>query len=254
MISLLFPARGRFEKTKDVIESAYDMSRFPDEVETIIRIDEDDTELVGQLDKMPRLPGLKFIIGDRMKGYASLYSMVNELCGHANGDLMLLWSNDVWFKDKGWDEMYRDNWSKDDINIIHTARDEHNVFGTQFPMITRRVYELLGHYALHTSIDDYITWVGIRAGCGTYSKVLVFHDRIYDDVVAEEKETAIAEISMKSDFMSSEVQGKVRADSIKLMRAKYSDAALCSDDELSYIGDKNICLFYGWPRLPWSWE
>jgi len=259
MISILTPARGRFDQTKSVIESTYQLADYPDEVEMIFRVDEDDPDLTPRIGELKRYPNIKWLVGDKMEGYASLDVMVNQMCAESNGDLLLTWGNDAWFVDQGWDSQYS-KWKADDIAVVQIAKDDKNGLATQFPLITRRVYDILGHYCLHTSIDDYISWVGIRAGCNYYSDVRVRHDHTEGDYIAEEKELRVSGeydggIGIRTSFWMLENQKKIAEDAMNLTipEGHHRDA----DFEMLKIrqsGDYRLCEFYGWKTLPWSWD
>jgi len=260
MISILTPARGRFDQTKDIIESTYQLAHFPDEVEMIFRVDEDDPDLTPRIGELKNYPNIKWLVGDKMDGYASLDVMVNEMCEASNGDLIMTWGNDAWFIDQGWDSQYY-KWKADDIAVVQIKKDGNNGHATQFPLITRRVYDILGHYCVHTSIDDSISWTAIRAGCNFYSDVLVRHDHTTGDYIAEEKELRVSGkqegckyegIGIQKSFWQLDVQKQIEFDSFRLMM----HGAGMSGSPLGYreLGDKRLCEFYGWSKLPWSWE
>lgn len=253
MISILTPARGRFDQTKDVIDSTYDLADYPDEVEMIWRVDEDDPDLTPRIGELKRYPNIKWIVGDKMDGYASLDIMVNEMAAESNGDLIGTWGNDAWFMDKGWDTQFKE-WSGDDIAVIQIAKNESNGFATQFPFITRRVYNILGHYCQHTSIDDYISWVGIRAGCHYYSDVRVRHDHTEGDYIAEEKELRVSGeydggIGIQKSFWLPGTQKEIEYDSFLLGKAMNR---MRHHYDIVTDGDKRLCDFYGWSGIPWK--
>jgi hypothetical protein len=215
MISVITPIRGRYEDTLRTIQSAYDLADKPDEVEMLFRVDEDDKELIGR--KFPSFPNLKFYEGPRLLGYASLHHMVNELCEVSKGEMIMTFGNDARFKSKGWDSMYEEESHHcHGICVVHIKKTKENKSGTQFPMITRRLYNILGHYSLSPSIDDYLTWLGMRARCMFYSNVEVDHDHTVDDI-AEEKEKRVPFILQ--EFRGSAMQRVINEDAKKVSLA-----------------------------------
>ncbi len=239
----------------DIIKTTYARADYPDEVEMILRVDDDDKEWEEQLKDIPRLPNLKFMVGPKMDGYGSLDIMSNEMAAECNGDLIMTLGNDAWFLDQGWDSQYG-KWKGDDIAVVQIAINESNGRGTQFPLITRRVYNVLGHYCKHPSIDDYVSWVGVRAGCHYYSTVRVRHDHTDGDYVAIEKELRVSGkydggMGIRQSFWTLEMQNYIAEMAIKLLREQ---GVAGTDRALRAIGDENLKAFYGWEFLPWSWE
>ena len=255
MISVLIPTRSRVAQTLDIIKTTYALADYPDEVEMILRVDDDDEEWMAQLDNAPRYPNLKMMIGPKMNGYGSLDVMSNEMAAVCNGDLIMTLGNDAWFLDKGWDSLYS-KWKKDDIAIVQIQINENNGKGTQFPLMTRRTYEILGHYCLHPSIDDYVSWVGVRAGCHYYSDVRVKHDHTDGDYVSIEKELRVSgeydgSVGIRRSFWTLGVQRMIAHYSNELLRAQGVEG---TDEELRDLGDRNLVEFYGWDFFPWSWS
>ncbi len=231
MISIVTPSRGRPEMTREFIESAYELASNPSNVEMIFRFDDDDPELEEVKDMINKLnyPNLWYIVGPRFFGYSSLHEMVNQLCERASGAYIMTGGNDMTFTSKNWDLEYERCAKPDELKVVQIKRNEKNGMGIQFPLITRALYKTLGHYALHPSIDGYITWVALRARCMVYSEVEIDHlhyeeDDVYKDRVCSDKEK-------QHTFRAMETQRLIIEDAKKVS---------------AVIGEQQLGRFYGW--------
>lgn len=96
MISILTPTRGRPDNVKRLVESALSTAKFPDEIELLFYIDEDDDSFPPGIE--PK--NVKLIRGPRM--WLSL--LQNILYAHCNGDIVMYAGDDLVFKTHNWDE------------------------------------------------------------------------------------------------------------------------------------------------------
>lgn len=233
MISVVTPARGRPDLTRQFIESAYDTASSPDNIEMIFRFDDCDPDLAELEDVVfsVKRPTCWCIVGSRLFGYSSMHEMTNEMCARANEKSvgMMIGNNDMRFKSKDWDLGYESIIKNNPIAIIQVKRNRYNGTGMQFPLITKAVHQILGHYALHPSLDGYISWVGIMARCMVYSNVEVEHDHfegddVYTDRIDSDKEK-------QHTFRAEETQRLIVEDAKKLS---------------AEIGLIELADFYGW--------
>jgi len=99
-ISLLLPTRARPKLVERFFQSVLEQTAYPEAVEIILYIDDDDIESHGL--ECSRL-NIKKIIGERitMGGY-------NSRClGLASGEIIVLVNDDMVIRSKGWDERLR---------------------------------------------------------------------------------------------------------------------------------------------------
>lgn len=180
MISVLMPSRMRSELAKESI-----LSLGEGDFEVLMYIDDDDPEKVNYLDitGLTNLP-VKVFIRPRV-GYHNFHEMINYLAEKAQGEWLMLWNDDA--------VMDCDNWTglvdQADkgltvLNITNPGVDNNNLF----PVISRELYELMGHYSLSTHCDS---WVQDLANeCGIHRSLNGTHiehrrDRINDAVKNE---------------------------------------------------------------------
>ena len=70
-----------------LIESAYQYCSHPDNIEVIIRFDSDDGESIPRIRELARFgPQCRHLVGDRLKGYASVATFCQELDAVASCD------------------------------------------------------------------------------------------------------------------------------------------------------------------------
>jgi hypothetical protein len=115
--SVVIPSRGRPEYLKKCIAWANKLANQPDEVEYVVRIDEDDTETIKMFQKdsfFQTLDNLKVYIGPRV-GYQNLWRLFKRLIELSTGDIIFPLSDDLHIKSKGWDDKF---YQYKDKNVI----------------------------------------------------------------------------------------------------------------------------------------
>jgi hypothetical protein len=154
----------------DSIQSLYRTCADKKNFEVIIRFDETDLESLSRLNELPDEKNCRYIVSDHKHGYKSLHDFQNELATHCAGGWYLFWNDDVKMLTQGWDvkTMFQARW--DEPAVIHIET------GSQFPTITRRLHEILGHVALHTAYDDYLDYIGRNCGIIKNSHCYVDHE------------------------------------------------------------------------------
>lgn len=172
MISVLLPSRSRKMKLDQAIESLLDNAVNPDNVEIIVRIDDDESDLYGIVEHAQMVVGPRF-------GYAGLHQYENQLAALAKGEWFLLFGDDATMQTVGWDEIvrevphsmclveFRDGWSN--------GRKE-----SCFPIFPRAYYDVLGEIAGNPAYDSWVHDVIVnRAGYPNvyFEDVLIAHHR-----------------------------------------------------------------------------
>ncbi|CAD6875261.1 glycosyltransferase family 2 protein [Methylomonas fluvii] len=100
LISLLLPSRGRLQRANDFLQSVLENSEYPEYVEVIVYLDEDDFASHSM-----ECPGLtiKRIIGPR-----ATMGAYNTACYEmARGDIIVLANDDMIIRTCGWDSIIR---------------------------------------------------------------------------------------------------------------------------------------------------
>jgi hypothetical protein len=168
MISVLLPTRERSELARQSIES------LGEGLEVLLYVDEDDP----QIEDYDRLLDAKVIKGKRV-GYHGMHDMVNQLAKQATGDWLLLWNDDALMHTQDW-QWHIPIAGKPEVLNIFNSNDQVNLF----PLISRSMYEAMGHYSLSAHCDSWVQDIANEIGIHTYiPDINVEHlrDRLNDE-------------------------------------------------------------------------
>lgn len=118
IISLLIPTRKRHERLAILLNNIKTSCEFPDKVETIFYVDEDDTETIGELQTL----GANYHI-NRADSIVLFSDMWNKILYKSSGDILFTGGDDIEFKTFGWDTQIR--------NIFDNHSDKILLIGTE---------------------------------------------------------------------------------------------------------------------------
>jgi hypothetical protein len=147
MISVLIPCNN-ISRTIDLLNNLREVSV---QAEFLVRIKNTDLE---SLTRIEELPTCRFIVGS--DNGSNVHDDINELCLNAKGDILMPIEEGT--------EIYRHGWDlikTGDVSVVHLGR-----VGI-CPGITRKLYNIIGHYSLHPDYISYITNVGELAKINT---------------------------------------------------------------------------------------
>jgi len=179
LISVLLPSRKRFELLKKTIDSFIKNTSDLSKIEILVRLDYDDAETIS---KIPELQHDKVdivvIVGERFGGYKGLHILVNELCAISRGEFNLLFNDDATLESQGWDKIV-ERYSGKTVVLNPGTRDNADWLNT-FPIVSRKIFETLNHYALQTHNDTWIQEISRSIGIEVpANEIYIKHDR-YD--------------------------------------------------------------------------
>ena len=180
LVSVLLPTRGRPDLMLKSVKSLIEKAHHPDCIEILLKIDNDDKdtydEAYTQLQELT--PHFKILHSPRGLGYRDLHTHVNNLCGISDGEYLLLWNDDAVMETENWDnylEEHHQGLYGDPIAVIQMDNNHHPDI---FPLVHRKVYEILGHFSLNAHNDTWIHWVAELAGIERKDfRIKAFHDR-----------------------------------------------------------------------------
>lgn len=137
-ISLLLPTRGRPERLKNFLDSAYQLAKYPDRIQVVLYIDADDlTTLHFEYQHLYT----KKIIGER-----STMGFYNTKCLKASdGEIIILANDDVVIQTKNWDEKiseFHDS-HPDKIYLAYPNDLNKKKSLATFPILSRKTCDLL---------------------------------------------------------------------------------------------------------------
>ncbi len=183
MVSVLLPSRNRSAMCEKSIHTLGSK-----DVEILIYVDYNDPDLASYI-----LLGNDFttiVIGPRYT-YKKLHEYYNLLSKMAKGDWLMLWNDDA--------EMLTYNWT-DKLPAVDkpmVVNFNENPLDNLFPVISRQMYETMGHFSLSPHNDSWVQDIANELGIHTYIPgVQVKHLRdIIEDDTKKETQSAYSETS-----------------------------------------------------------
>lgn len=232
IVSILLPTRERFDLMLKSVASLYDKAKFPEKIELLLWLDDDDEESISRIKEIEKITtNYQYLIGDREFGYSSLHKFINSLCKISTGRYLLLWNDDAVMMNYNWDEVL----TLYDGETVCIQMDN-NHFPYIFPIISKDIYEVLGHFSLNAHNDTWIHDVCSPLGIEIIEdEIYAMHDRA--DVTGNNNDETYKEgmnsgrfintiqtfgLNTSAIYYSDEVQKLVKKDIIKLK--KYLDS------------------------------
>jgi glycosyltransferase involved in cell wall biosynthesis len=207
LVSFLLPTRNRVHWLLSAIDSVHSLAVDKNCFEFIFKLDDDDKETIQFIDHLSTLIPVKTIISPRGNGYADMHLWVNEMCAMSTGDWLFIFNDDARIMTERWDEVLQYSklegyWhdAADDI-IALVAPVVSRPGSTEFIFLRRKVYEILGHWALNPHND---TWI-MKVMSNIFSIVEIpiyinhFNDESDDLTGKQTKETCKATIPLLID-------------------------------------------------------
>ena len=197
MISILIPSRGRPEELLICVDSL----KLSEEMELLVLLDSNDPKLSRYQELFKSNPFIKLFIKDRV-GYKRFHEMVDFLISQARYDWFFLFNDDAHIENPDWFAVFK-NFVKPFeptnqpvvINIWGEGAKVNNIF----QITSRKFSDILGHFSLAPSCDDYIQRIALSAGINYTLKGLKPKHRKYhrrrnpgDDAVNDETSREVA--------------------------------------------------------------
>lgn len=198
MISVLMPSRSRVELARKAIESLG-----KGDFEVLICIDYDDP----QIEEYKKLcsPFVRLFMEPR-HGYENLHKYYNRLSKEAKGDWLLLFNDDATMETENWTKMV-DGFNPKEPVVLNIFHEIDNLF----PLISRKFYEILGHYSLNTHADSWVQQVGERSGTQHYVEgYKIIHLKPTDETGQASTHTAVSNTGPQ--FSSPQMQQLINQD------------------------------------------
>jgi glycosyltransferase involved in cell wall biosynthesis len=213
LISILIPTRNRFDSLLKAVESIVKHTKTPERVEIVMRFDEDDGYSLSRLDELTKEIDINIMVGKRY-GYLELHKYVNEMCKETKGEFILWFNDDCVIETKSWDDVVAQYSGK----VMCFYPDNRGTgSGNIFPMISRKIYEALGHFSLSQQVDSWQHIVCSQAGLSVKVPSLVFIHNRKQDYVSDKNRAAVLKKTRKMWDDTAELR---REDAKKLKKYK----------------------------------
>lgn len=181
-ITLLCPSRQRCDLLRKSIES---LGRGNWEI--IVRVDEDDPEVVQYRDMSKEIKKMVLLVGPK-HGYEQLHQYYNEASIKAKGDWLMLWNDDATMTTENWTDSFKEFDPKEPL-VLNFYHEINNLF----PAISRKFYEIIGHFSLQTHADSWVQQIGERSGTQRFiSGVKIIHNKPTDETGQASTHTAVS--------------------------------------------------------------
>lgn len=204
-ISVLVPSRERPELLKRSIDSLGD-----GDLEVLVALDDDDPRLADYA-------GLGTVLVGPRHGYGSLHSYYNQLAARASGDWLFLWNDDCVMETENWIDVIR---SYDGHMVVLNPRTNHDNWKIDmnvFPILPRKMVQLMGHFSLSRHNDSWIEYVARDAGILVRVPIAIHHDRA--DLTGNNDDAVYAGRTLDHESFHSDELESARARDVRAIRA-----------------------------------
>ena len=179
-ISILPPTRGRTEVLKASLMSLLDNVKEPKEIEIMLGMDEDDTDVISyvkdELGPILQEKGVETKANIfKPLGYTNLHQYVNTLAGNASGDWLFFWNDDCLMETKNWDEVINSYTGQFKLLAPNDNHDGHPY--AILPIVPKDWFILMGHLSQNAQNDAWLSHIAYMLGIFERIDVKFIHDR-----------------------------------------------------------------------------
>lgn len=155
--SFLIPSRARFQRLLSSVDSILQHS-LAGSVEILVRLDGDDLNSVQRMNEL-NIRGVRVIVGDRMKGHASLHDFYNELAEHARGDWLFFLNDDITIESTypNWIEQLRAQPTSGVLacsKIYQLGQSRYDAPGVACPIVPNKCWLKMGWERIPSCVDE----------------------------------------------------------------------------------------------------
>lgn len=180
ILSILLPTRGRREMLKRSIESLVSTAKFPNRLEILLGIDDDDEGIQDYLKEeiAPLLMENKVECRANLfkpLGYENLNQYVNHLASTAQGEWLVFWNDDGIMLSENWDEVIASYTGQFKLLAF---KDNHNGHPYSiFPILPKDWFNLMDHLSLNAQNDAWLSHIAYMLDIFERIDVEFLHDR-----------------------------------------------------------------------------
>ena len=155
---------------QSLIDNVYDINN----IEILIRIDNDDEILLNNIKLLESLPNTTITIGDRKGGWVDNHLFHTENCKISKGKFIQLWSDDLIMTTKDFDKIIQHKYHN--RTCVVSWQD-----GTKWvcaPMISKDIFDITNSFGKQTFCDTYLCEIGSQCEIYYYDEnIKLIHDR-----------------------------------------------------------------------------
>ena len=219
------PTRLRPNQVSNCIDNIISKVSNIENLEILLRMDEDDTETIDFLkEKYHKYLNryIKIYVGERKKGYEDLSNFFYELFEISTGEWMFCFNDDLMFETQDFDLPIISN--NLGISILYGIGDNHNcnINGGNwcFPIINRKIISTLEHFSVETPyIDGWMRLIGETLNLIKIIPIKLNHSPDNDmDQVSIEKTLINNKLKNKFDWTFHYDHGLIHEDILKLKK------------------------------------
>jgi hypothetical protein len=150
-------------------------------------------------------------------GYDKLHLYVNDLAELSTGQWLFLWNDDAFMETDNWD-LFLDRFNSLAPAVLSPSSTGVGHTMCCFPIVSRALYDRLGHMSLSPHIDSWLQDLGNQARILHNINVSIMHDRFdltggHDDETWSESRSGYR----TSEFYSEPMQRLLRQDISKVL-------------------------------------
>jgi hypothetical protein len=184
-ISFLVPTRNRYSALRNSINSIKANCSRTINFEILLAIDRDDEYMISKIREIytnhkTNYCDIKILIMERQY-YQHLQNYYNILSAMASGKLLWIWNDDAKIISQNWDVTIYDEYNDEDFlmwSCPEMKDDKEITLWGGFPIITQKIYKLLGHISQSPHNDGYLQKLGEGCGIVKLSKVTLLHKQL----------------------------------------------------------------------------
>ena len=171
-ITILLPTRKRVSTLKKSIESLIQTSKYPDRLQFLFAVDDDDIDTINFL-KSTSYPN-QGVLTFKPMGYENIHKYNNTLALYAHGKWLMFFNDDAIMTTQNWDTKIMDRGSN--FRVLRVREQTSHPYAI-FPIFLRDWFMLLDHISLHGQNDAWISEIAYMLDIMRDIDIDIIHDR-----------------------------------------------------------------------------
>ena len=183
-ISVILASRGRLNSLLKTLDSIIDKCKNIENIEILIKIDDDDLETINGLESYDKKEFIKIIVSDKKGGYSSLDEFYNELYENTIGEFVFFMNDDATIMTENWDELIEP--FKGQFVCLHNNQTYPFGMVSLFPVVSKKILDVIGHATKSVFYDGYL--LSVLDGLNLFKNIdLSIHHIVIDDDSTKKK-------------------------------------------------------------------